>query len=48
MKEGVLIVDTLYVYFHFYSPYMCVRGWGVDLWIRDIISEPLQGDLLVS
>lgn len=28
MEEGVLIVDTLYVYFHFYSPYMCVRGWG--------------------
>lgn len=29
MEEGVLIVDTLYVYFHFYSPYVCVRGWGV-------------------
>lgn len=28
MEEGVLIVDTLYVYFHFYSPYVCVRGWG--------------------
>lgn len=29
MEEGVLIVDTLYVYFHFYSPYVCVRGWGL-------------------
>lgn len=26
VEEGVLIVDTLYVYFHFYSPYVCVRG----------------------
>lgn len=39
MEEGVLIVDILYVYFYFYLLYVCVRGWGVDFWIMDIISE---------